>query len=242
MLLRRHPGYAAGYRNRPPADAAPRQADQAPRAPTSTSPPALTAIVWMQQRRGDRQPRDLRCPGRTQAYPSIVIRPGPGTQLCSHNGHGSTWARTQLAAQITPVCTVQGRRSTSRWRVPIDGYTRPVTTNPMRGTRAKGISRSRQPDATTSRWRPGPSPGLRMFRLVQHEREETAMHVQDLRPGSLRPLAAASTASGLSRPVSPRLPRRAAGPRSAVAATRSLQFPRRKRPSPCRERALSCGN
>jgi hypothetical protein len=33
------------------------------------------------------------------------------------------------------------------------------------------ISRSWQPDAMTSHWRPWPNPGLRMFRLVQHEWE-----------------------------------------------------------------------
>ena len=37
------------------------------------------------------------------------------------------------------------------------------------------ISRSWQPDAMTSRWRPWPDPGLRVFRLVQHEWEETWM-------------------------------------------------------------------
>jgi hypothetical protein len=42
------------------------------------------------------------------------------------------------------------------------------------------ISRCWQPDATTSRWRPWPNPGLRMFRVVQHEREETGMHLRYL--------------------------------------------------------------
>jgi hypothetical protein len=37
-----------------------------------------------------------------------------------------------------------------------------------------------RPDATTSRWRPWPDPGFRMFRLVQHEWEETGMHLQYL--------------------------------------------------------------
>ncbi len=73
----------------------------------------------------------------------------------------------------------------------------PARTNPLRGaTRVGGntqshrhrgavieleqgrISRSWQPDATTSRWRPRPNPGLRMFRLVQHEWEETGMHLR----------------------------------------------------------------
>ena len=31
------------------------------------------------------------------------------------------------------------------------------------------ISRSWQPSATASRWRPWPNPGFRMYRLVQHE-------------------------------------------------------------------------
>ena len=42
------------------------------------------------------------------------------------------------------------------------------------------ISRSWQPDATTSRWRPWPNPGFRMFRLVQHEWEGTGMHMRYL--------------------------------------------------------------
>jgi hypothetical protein len=45
------------------------------------------------------------------------------------------------------------------------------------------ISRSWQPDATTSRWRPWPNPGFRTFRLVQREWEETGMHVRDLWAG-----------------------------------------------------------
>ena len=46
------------------------------------------------------------------------------------------------------------------------------------------ISRSWQPDATTSRWRPRPNHGLRMFRLVQHEWEETRMHLRTSGPGA----------------------------------------------------------
>ena len=42
------------------------------------------------------------------------------------------------------------------------------------------ISRSWQPSATASRWRPWPNPGFRMFRLVQREWEETGMHMRDL--------------------------------------------------------------
>ena len=43
------------------------------------------------------------------------------------------------------------------------------------------ISRSRQPDTTTSRWRPWPDPRFRTFRVVQHEWEETGMHLRYLR-------------------------------------------------------------
>ena len=57
-------------------------------------------------------------------------------------------------------------------------------------------------------------------------------------PSTQRSLAAASTTSRLSRPVPPRLPRRAARPRRAQLLLRVLlQFLRRKRPSPCWERA-----
>jgi hypothetical protein len=62
-------------------------------------------------------------------------------------------------------------------------------------------------------------------------------------PGTQRSQAAASTTSRLSHPMSPRLPRLAARPREALLLLHVLlQFPTRKRPSPCRERALTCGN
>lgn len=49
------------------------------------------------------------------------------------------------------------------------------------GLEQRRISRSWQPGATTSRWRPWPNPGFRMFRVVQHEREETGLrHVYKL--------------------------------------------------------------
>jgi hypothetical protein len=81
-------------------------------------------------------------------------------------------------------------------------HARAAKTNPLRGQRAleeirsrigtatsrdavigleQGrISRSWQPDARTNRWRPWPNPGSRMFRVVQHEWEETGMHLRYL--------------------------------------------------------------
>jgi len=88
-----------------------------------------------------------------------------------------------------------------------------------------------------------PNPGFRMFRLVQHEWEEAGMHSRTSGPGTQRSRAAASITSTLSHPVSPRLPRSAAGRRGALFLPHVLlQRPARKRPSPDRERALTCGN
>jgi hypothetical protein len=88
------------------------------------------------------------------------------------------------------------------------------------------ISRSRQPDATTSRWRPWPNPRLRMFRLVQHEWEETGMHVRDLRAGHPE-IAGGSVhhVQAVSSGVTPSPPSRCWGTRNAVAATRFTTVP-----------------
>ena len=110
-----------------------RHAGQAPRAPASTSPPALTAIVWIWQCRGDRQPGDLRCLGRAPAHPHFrpVVargnygRPGPGNQLCEpERPRAPREPALNSRHRSSPVRTAQGRRSTSRWCVPIGGYTR----------------------------------------------------------------------------------------------------------------------
>jgi hypothetical protein len=62
-------------------------------------------------------------------------------------------------------------------------------------------------------------------------------------PGTQRSRVTASTTSRLSHPVPRRLPRRAAGSRGGLLLLDVLlQLPRRKRPSPCWERALTCGN
>jgi hypothetical protein len=58
------------------------------------------------------------------------------------------------------------------------------------------ISRSWQPDATTRRWRPWPNTGLRLFRLVQHEWEETGC--------TCVPLGRAPRDHGRQRPLGPR--------------------------------------
>ena len=82
------------------------------------------------------------------------------------------------------------------------------------------ISRSWQPDAMTSRWRPWLDPGLRVFRLVQHEWEETGMRVRTSGPGVNRsPSTQAHRVQVVQhpgrspRPVSHHVQRRAACPR-----------------------------
>ena len=83
---------------------------------------------------------------------------------------------------------------------------------------------------------------LRAFRPVRRgeKRPAGACYLWAGRPATG---AAASITSRLSHPVSPRLPRRAVGPRGALLLLHLLlQRPARKRPSPCRERALNCGN
>ena len=107
----------------------------------------------------------------------------------------------QQCAQNDPFGSYLQTRASEHQIVHIGGYTRWLPrTNPLRGQRAleeirsrigtaasRGavigleqgwISRSWQPDATTSRWRPWPNPGFRMFRVVQHEWEETGMHLR----------------------------------------------------------------
>ena len=81
-----------------------------------------------------------------------------------------------------------------------------------------------------SHWRPRPNPGLRTFRLVQHEWARTGgctCGTSGL--GAQGSRAAASTTSRLSHPVSPRLPRRAVRPRRALLLLHLLlQCPTRK--------------
>ena len=96
-----------------------RHAGQAPRAPASTSPPALTAIVWIWQCRGDRQPGDLRCLGRAPAHPHFrpVVargnygRPGPGNQLCEpERPRAPREPALNSRHRSSPARTAQGRR------------------------------------------------------------------------------------------------------------------------------------
>ena len=106
------------------------------------------------------------------------------------------------------------------------------------------ISRSWQPDATISRWRPWPNPGFRMFSGKSGTNgTRPGCTCGTSGPGTQRSRSAASTTSRLSHPVSPHLPRLAARPHGAWLLLHFLlQRPARKRPSPCRERALTCGN
>lgn len=105
------------------------------------------------------------------------------------------------------------------------------------------ISRSWQPDATTSRWRPWPNPGFRMFRVVQHEREETGMHLRYL--WARHPAIAGGNVHhvrAVSSRVTPSPSSRCRAARSPVATTFLTTAPRTQKPSPHWERALTCGN
>jgi hypothetical protein len=105
-------------------------------------------------------------------------------------------------------------------------------------TRAGQMSRSWQRDATTSRWRSWPNPRFGMFRLVQHEREETGMHSRYLwarhpaiAGGSVHHVRAVSS-RGTPSPLSRR--RAALNP---AFITRLTTTSKTQRPSPRRERA-----
>ena len=127
-------------------------------------------------------------------------------------------------------------------------HARAARTNPLRGQRAleelrsrigtaasrdavigleQGrISRSWQPDATTSRWRPWPNPGFRMFRLVQHEWEGTGMHMRYL--WARRPAIAGSGVhhvQAVSSRVSASLLSRCPAARSTTPTTRFTTAP-----------------
>jgi hypothetical protein len=90
------------------------------------------------------------------------------------------------------------------------------------------ISPSWWPDATTSRWKLRPDPGLRMFRLVQREWEESGMHLRDL--WAKRPEIAGGNVHHV-QAVSSRFTRLAARPRKALFLLHVLlQRLGRKRP------------
>jgi hypothetical protein len=83
---------------------------------------------------------------------------------------------------------------------------------------------SRMPQAAIER--PWPNPGFRMFRLVQHEREETGMHLRylwaahpEIAGGSVHYVQAVSSR------VIPSPPSRCRAARSLVAATRFTTVP-----------------
>ena len=134
------------------------------------------------------------------------------------------------------------------WRAEPRSHTRAARTSPLRGQRVSvggntqshphrgvrnavieleqgRISRSWQPDFTTSRWRPPPDPGLRMFRLVQHEREDrdALAYLWARHPategGSVCHVQAVSSR------VTPSPPSRRRTARRAVAATRFTTVP-----------------
>jgi hypothetical protein len=88
------------------------------------------------------------------------------------------------------------------------------------------ISRSWQPDAGKSRWRPWPNPGLRTFRLVQHEWAETGMHVRYL--WARHPAIAGGSVHhvhAVSSRATPSPPSRRQAARSPGAATRLATAP-----------------
>jgi hypothetical protein len=127
-------------------------------------------------------------------------------------------------------------------------HARAGRTNPLRGQRAleergsrigtaasrdavigleqRRISRSWQPDATTSHWRPWPNPWFRMFRVVQHEWEEAGVHLRyvwarhpAIAGGGVRHVQAVSSRAASSPPS------RWGAARRAVAATRFTTVP-----------------
>ena len=100
-----------------------------------------------------------------------------------------------------------------------------------------------KPDGTTNGWRPQPNPGPACsgWSSTNEKRPDALFAISG--PGTQRSRVAASTMSRLSHPVPLRLPRRTAKPRGGLLLLHTLlQRPARKRPLPCRERALTCGN
>jgi hypothetical protein len=102
------------------------------------------------------------------------------------------------------------------------------------------ISRSWQPDATTSRWRAWcQTLGVRIFQLVQHECVRPGCTCGTSGPGAQRSRASASITSRLSHPVSSRL---AAGLHRALSYYTFYYSARHaKGPLPDRIRVLTCG-
>ncbi len=159
----------------------------------------------------------------------------PGTMRCRHR----TACYERPRAQDTAAARTAHIRQL---------HARAARTNPLRGQRAleeiggrsgtaasrdavigleqRRISRSWQPDATTSHWPPWPNPGFRMFRVVQHEREETGMHLRYLwarhpaiAGGSVHHVQAVSSRVTLSPPS------RCQAARSPVPTTRLTTAP-----------------
>jgi hypothetical protein len=183
----------------------------------------------------------------SSAIPLFGSRDRPALQM------GGGWAASDVAIE-SPVTSGREHRTSPRpnrpdWRL----LARAARTNPLRGQRAleetrsrigtaasrdavigleQGrISRSSQPDATTSRGRPRPNPEFRMFRVVQHEWEETGMHLRYLwarRPavagGSVRHVHAVSSRA------TPSPPSRSQAARNAVTTTRFTTVPVTQRP------------
>ena len=95
------------------------------------------------------------------------------------------------------------------------------------------ISRSWQPSATASRWRPWPNPGFRMYRLVQHEWKgrDALAYLWAMHP---------AIAGGSVRPVQAVSPRVTQSPPSPCQATRSLVVTTPLTTAPGAQKALSC--
>ena len=97
-----------------------------------------------------------------------------------------------------------------------------------------------------------PDPGFRRFRQVQYEWEETVMHLRYLwaKPPEIPSVNVDHVQVVLSRVAASPPSRRPAARKAVVKPCCQallllhvlLHFPARKRPSPCRERALTCGN
>jgi len=190
----------------------------------------------------------------TQAPPPA--RPQPGEPASRRTGRVVARRGGRAARQNDLICAAPSARGQVSFGVQERRlHARAARTNPLRGQRAleeigsrtgtaasrdavigleQGrISRSWQPDATTSRWRPWPNPGFRMSRLVQHEWEQTGMHVRHLWAKHPEiPSGSVHHVQAVSSRVTPSPPSRCRAARRAVAATRFTTEPKRKRPSP----------
>ena len=112
--------------------------------------------AWVSQQRLIVRPEPL----------NLNLAPTPYQRLARR----ADWAVKRAGCQKNPL---RGQRALEEIRSRIGTA---ASRDAVIGLEQGRISRSWQPDATTSRWRPRPNPGFGMFRVVQHEWEQTGMH------------------------------------------------------------------